>query len=85
MHICEYCQASMLCCPYRHLCDKMKPQMNKQTEMNGNDNIKQTGMNGNDNICDLLQPHKGDPDCSPSGLIKAALSGDDMGGSVAFS
>lgn len=31
----------------------------------------------------VFQARPGDPDCTASGLIKAALSGDDMGGSVA--
>ena len=33
----------------------------------------------------VFQARPGDPDCTPSGLIRAALSGDDMGGSVATS
>ncbi|KAL8581505.1 hypothetical protein ACOMHN_042898 [Nucella lapillus] len=34
-------------------------------------------------LCDE-KPSPGDPDCSPSGLIKAALSGDDMGGETRY-
>ncbi|XP_076466869.1 E3 ubiquitin-protein ligase rnf213-alpha-like [Babylonia areolata] len=30
------------------------------------------------------KPRPGDPDCTPSGLIKAALSGDDMGGETRY-